>query len=350
LCERSLYQELITLFQDKENVILSNSIIGIADANKLTEFINNFCVLSFKSEIIDCLFAGFSVGASFGLQLKNGQKIFLKINKPDCDDSITPFSLEGLKAISQVQGYLSDYAFPCPKVILHPVEYRGVIITVNEFIDIGIQEDAHNPLIRKTMAEKFAELIKITSPCISMNDFSYINIFEKERLYPSPHNALFDFNVTGKDAGWIDEIALRSKKVINSIDKNLVLGHCDWSLKHFRFIDKKIVMIYDWDSLCIQDEYHLLGIAASTFTTTWDIPVKINPSQAEANEFVKEYEYVRQRRFTKEELRKISASATYIMAYTARCELSMDPLNKTFNGSFRQALSNMVGDNYLGIN
>ncbi|MBC8059726.1 MAG: hypothetical protein H7Y18_03585 [Clostridiaceae bacterium] len=349
MCQRSLYEKLIKLYENQQNLILSQSIVGMTDAKKLTEFINDFCELNLGSEIIDCLYAGFSVGASFGLGLKNGEKIFLKINKPNSNDSITPFSLESLKAMSQVQEYLSDNDFQCPKVILHPVEYGSVIVTVNEFIDIGVQKDAHDPLIRKVMAQKFAELIKITTPYISLKGFEYFNIFDTKRLYPVPHNALFDFTVNEKATAWIDEIAQKSKEVINSIDKNLVLGHCDWSLKHFHFIDDKIVMIYDWDSLFLQDEYHLLGIAASTFTTTWDIPVKITPSQVEAYEFVKEYEYVREKSFTKEELKKISASATYIMAYTARCESAIDPLNKNFQGSFRQALRDMVGDNYLGI-
>ncbi|GKU25057.1 hypothetical protein [Clostridium folliculivorans] len=349
MVERSLYEKLTRLFENETNLILSKSIVGTTDAESLTEFVNDFCKTYLKSEVGECLYAGLSVGASFGLKLNNGQEIFLKINKPNNDDSIAQCSFEGMKAISTVQEKLSEYQFPCPKVIISPVEYRDVIVTVNSYEDIGAQIDAHNPSIRKSIAEKYAELIKRTDPFIKTEGFKYFNFYKNDKLFPTPHNALFDFNKAGTAANWIDNIASRSKKIINSIPENLVLGHCDWSLKHFRFVNDEMIMIYDWDSLCLQDEYHLLGIAASTFTTTWDIPVKITPSQHEAYEFVREYESVRGKKFTKEELMKISACSTYIMSYTARCELAVDPDNNNFEGSFRQALSKMTGDNYLGI-
>lgn len=347
--EIGLYEKLARLFESETNLILSKSIVGATDAETLTKFVDDFCRTYLQSEIDECLYAGLSVGASFGLRLKNGQEIFLKINKPNNDDSIAQCSFEGMDAISTVQDKLAEYKFPCPKVIISPVEYRDVIVTVNSYEDIGVQKDAHDPSVRKATAEKYAQLIKLTEPYIKLSGFKYFNFYKNEKIFPTPHNALFDFNKAGKAADWIDEIAAKSKEIINSIPDNLVLGHCDWSLKHFRFIDDEIVMIYDWDSLCLQDEYHLLGIAASTFTTTWDIPVKITPSQQEAYEFVKEYEKFRGKKFTKEELMRISACSTYIIAYTARCELAVDPNNNNFEGSFRQALSKMVGDNYLGI-
>lgn len=297
-----------------------------------------------------CLYAGFSVGASFGLRLYDGREIFLKINKPTLEeDSIHSFSLESLTAISKVQKHLWEGGFPCPEVVLLPKEYRDTIITVNGFSDIGKQIDAHSPNIRKLMAEKLAELIQKTEQHKYTSGLPSINVFSKKTLYPIPHNALFDFENTGKGAEWIDELASKSKKTILSIDKHMVLGHCDWSLKHFRFEKDKVLMIYDWDSLYVQDEYYVLAIAAGSFTTTWDIPVKITPSQEEAYEFVREYEYVRGRRFTAEEMKKISAYITYFMAYTARCEFSNDQENNNFEGSFRQSLRTMRGDNYLNL-
>lgn len=349
MVERSLYERLKKLFENETNLILSKSIVGTTDAVSLAEFVDVFCNTYLQSEVEECLYAGFSVGASFGLKLKDGQEIFLKINKPNNDDSIAQCSFEGMKAISTVQEKLSESKFPCPEVVISPIEYGDVIVTVNSYNDIGVQKDAHNPSIRKAIAEKYGQLIKLTDPYIKTYGFKYFNFYKNDKLFPSPHNALFDFNKAGTAADWIDNIASRSKKIINSIPENLVLGHCDWSLKHFRFINDEIVMIYDWDSLCLQDEYHLLGIAASTFTTTWDIPVRITPSQNEAYEFVREYENARGKKFTKEELMKISACSTYIISYTARCELAVDPDNNNFEGSFRQALSKMVGDNYLGI-
>jgi len=199
------------------------------------------------------------------------------------------------------------------------------------------------------MAEKFAELINLAEPYRELEGFKEIDGYKIKALYPAPHNALFDFSIGGKDAERIDEIAFKSKNIVNSIDKNVVLGHSDWSMKNVRFAGNKINMVYDWDSLCLQDEYHLLGIAAATFTTTWDIPVKITPSQEEAFEFVAEYERAMGKKFSRNELLKISACTTSVMCYTARCELSVDPENVYYEGSYRQTLYEMNGENYLRI-
>ncbi|WP_143088982.1 hypothetical protein [Paenibacillus sp. UNC496MF] len=108
-------------------------------------------------------------------------------------------------------------------------------------------------------------------------------------------------------------------------------------------------MVYDWDSLKIEDELNILGIAAATFTTTWDVPVKITPSQEEAYAFVMEYEQSRGKRFSMNELTKISAAATYCLSYVARCEHALDSECNNYEGSFRQALASMTGDNYLNL-
>ena len=135
-------------------------------------------------------------------------------------------------------------------------------------------------------------------------------------------------------------------RYIRSIDKNLVLGHCDWSMKNMRFIDDEIAMVYDWDSIILQDEYHILATAASTFPMTWDIPVRIVPIQEEAYDFVIEYEQARGKKFSEKEWKKISACVTYYFCYTARCQVSA---GDTYEGSFIEALSNMSGGNYLQV-
>jgi len=147
-------------------------------------------------------------------------------------------------------------------------------------------------------------------------------------------------------AKWIGEIALKKKKLITGIDKNIVLGHCDWSMKNMRFIDENIVMVYDWDSIILQDEYHILATAASTFPMTWDIPVRIVPTQEEAHDFVINYERARGKKFNKTEWIKISACVTYYFCYTARCQVSAGDI---YEGSFIEALSGMCGDNYLQV-
>ncbi|SDN67590.1 hypothetical protein SAMN04487897_10444 [Paenibacillus sp. yr247] len=347
--KQNLKEALNEALQDKENIILSNSILGTANAEEIVSEINNFCENNLGSATSSCLYLGFSVGASFGLALENGNNIFLKVHKPTSTKTITAISKESLTAMSRVQKSLAESGFPCPAVILDPMELGVGIATVDVFATPGEINDAHNPEIRRAIAKTLVELIRRTEPHKRMHDLTNGQFCSSKTLYPIPHNALFNFDKKSKDAEWIDAIAANAKKTVIHINGHIVLGHVDWSLKHFRFENNEVVMIYDWDSLKLEDELNILGIAAATFTTTWDIPIKITPSQEESYHFVKEYELFRGKTFSMEEMTKISAAATYCLAYVARCEYALDPKNKNYEGSFRHALHSMVGDNYLNL-
>lgn len=349
LNKQNLHEALNEALEDTENRIISNSILGTSNTQKIALEINDFCKRNFGSSISSCLYIGFSVGASFGLELEDGNNIFIKVHKPTSEETLTAISKESLTAISKVQKSLAESGFPCPNVLLEPTELGIGIATVDVFAVPGELKDAHNPEIRRAIAYTLAQLVRKTVPYKYMNGLTYGRFCSSRTLYPIPHNVLFNFDETSNGAEWIDAIAENAKKTVSNINGQIVLGHVDWSLKHFRFENNQVVMIYDWDSLKLEDELNILGIAAATFTTTWDIPVKITPSQEESYYFVKEYEQFRCKRFSSEEMTKISAAATYCLAYVARCEHALDPKSEKYEGSFRQALASMLGDHYLNL-
>lgn len=344
-----LQETLNDMLRDEQNVILSDSILGTVDAEQIEADINRFCQRNMGSAISSCLYAGFSVGASFGLELENGNRIFVKVHKPTSQETLTAINKPFLTAVSKVQKSLAASGFPCPEVLMEPAELGSGLATVDAFAAPGELRDAHHPEIRRSMAHTLAELVRRSEPWKQTNGLMNGQFYTDRSLYPVPHNVLFDFERTAKGAEWIDAIAAKAKKTVRDIKGPTVLGHGDWSVKHFRFEQHRAVMVYDWDSLKLDDELHFLGIAAAAFTTTWDIPVKITPSQEESYDFVKEYEHGRGKKFSRREMSKISAAATFCLAYTARCEHAIDPAGEKYEGSFRQALDSMIGDNYLNI-
>jgi hypothetical protein len=126
----------------------------------------------------------------------------------------------------------------------------------------------------------------------------------------------------------------------------MVVGHADWSAKHFRFEGSKVRVIYDWDSLSIDKETTLVGHTATHFPYTEYFEVPRRASPEEARLFVEEYEIARGAPFSDRERIAVSAAATYGLAYTARCEHALDPEGKDLKGSFREALSS-YGEEYL---
>lgn len=343
----SLLSELTAILHNSDEVILLKSISGTDDAEQLVGLINNFCIEHFSSPVSACYFARLSIGASLGLRLENGKDIFLKINKLRSDPSANGgHSIDELTAKSRAQEALYTTGFPCPAIVLHPISYHGALYTVQEYVDVGAQTDAHIPSIRRASAQGFAELTKRVNARISAHGFTEIDIYRIDDLFPAPRNPNSNFAKNAEKAGWIDEIALKSKQTILSSSKNVVLGHCDWSMKNMRFSDDRLAMVYDWDSIILQDEFHLLGNAASKYNETWDIPVRITPTQEEAYDFVVEYERMRGIRFTREEWIKISACVTYIFCHSARWQIAYEV---AYEGSYIEALNNMRGGNYLQV-
>jgi hypothetical protein len=52
-----------------------------------------------------------------------------------------------------------------------------------------------------------------------------------DRLWPVPHNVLFDFEATRRGGEWIDEIAQTAKQRRDDDLGRLVIGHHDWVVK-----------------------------------------------------------------------------------------------------------------------
>jgi hypothetical protein len=116
-------------------------------------------------------------------------------------------------------------------------------------------------------------------------------------------------------------------------------GHTDWSAKHFGWEDDRIRVVYDWpDSLALDAEETIVGQASVTFPATWDRPVAPRLATAEEGDaFLAEYEEAAGRRL---EPGRVEAARLYIIAYSARCELSdLHGAEGEFQERLRTALS-----------
>lgn len=100
-----------------------------------------------------------------------------------------------------------------------------------------------------------------------------------------------------------------------------ILGHSDWSGKHFRFCDPAITAVYDWNSLALRPEAALVGVAAMTYTTRFDLPgVSRAPCPEEMGVFIDEYSAARQSPLRRTQRSQIAAHGLLLAAYTARCD------------------------------
>jgi hypothetical protein len=315
---------------------VEQAIFGTGDAVEIAGQVNVFCTAHLGVPVADYLFYESSQGAVFGIQLSDGRRVVLKAHQPDRP-------LDFLSAVYDVQRYLADHDYPCPRPLIGPMPIGYGHATVEELVDTGTYADAHHPTIRRLMAEKLAQLANLTQDIKNISGLQSTALgrrLPEGVLWPTPHNRIFDFEATTSGAEWIDALARKARQELAHGVGEMVISHSDWSVKHFRFQNEKVRIIYDWDSLALDRETVIVGEAARGFTMTWHLDVLITPSQNEALAFVKEYETFRGKTFTGDERATIAAAATYALAYGARCEHCIDPRTGNFPaGSHREALT-----------
>src|SRR5439155_5202776 len=152
-----------------------------------------------------------SVGALFGLRLRDGSRVALKVH--------VQHEPERLEAVQRVQAHLVECGFPCPR----PLGVRGRA-TLEEWNDDGDYLDAHAPPVRRVLAQNLAELFRLASELLPLACMEYFPP-EDGPLWRGPHNVLFDFEATARGAEWIDEIAQAATPLRDSRVGDLVIGH-----------------------------------------------------------------------------------------------------------------------------
>lgn len=329
----------------REGRILARSILGTADSQRIAGDLDSFCAAHLGLRAEEVFFCELSVGAAFGLWLRDGRRVLLKAHPADPADRTLRF----LDAVYRVQSHLFARGFPCPEPITGPLPFGRGFATVEAFVGDGESVGAHEPGVRREMARALAQSIELSAEVPNVEALSQGWTWPEDRLWPEPHNALFDFGATAAGAEWIDAFARRAKQRKPRSADRLVVGHADWSVKHFRFEEGKIRVVYDWDSLRLDKEVIIVGTAAATFPATWYLEVSSRaPSPDEMRSFVEEYEAARGEPFSGKERKATFAAAVYVMAYCARCEHAVDTVGEDLPGSFREALQR-YGREYIGV-
>jgi hypothetical protein len=280
---------------------IERSIFGTDDPERIWAQLLDAC-----PEAVDCFAFEVSVGALFGLRLRDGSRVALKIHLER--------DTGALEAVQRVQAHLVERGFPCPE----PLGVRGAA-TLERWTDEGDYRDAHDPAVRRVLARYLARLCSLTRPLQPLEGLGPYFPSPDGPLWPVPHNVLFDFEATAAGAEWIDEVARAAKPLRDARVGELVIGHGDWTVKHVRFAGLRPTIVYDWDSLNTDYETVFVGNSAACFTYTEHLPVEVWPTATEAQAFLADYEQARGRPFTADERRAAGAAAVYSRAYSARC-------------------------------
>ena len=286
------------------------TIVGARSDAELAGWIGELCRDRLGSDVVGARFACKSVGAVFGLALANGAAVVLKLFP-------SVFVELELRAIERCTAELLEAGFPMPRP-LGPLFQAGDVWAVFSELVEGRVLDAHEPAIRRTLAEMLAELARLA---IDPRDLPLVAT-RRSTLWGAPHRLGIDY--ARPDGAWIDVRASAAQRIARAVALPEIAAHSDWSTKNALFRDGRLCAILDWDSLERGSEAEMVGRAAAEFTAQWEFPAPVAPTPDEATAFVREYEAARGRPFTADERAVINAAADYLVAQVARQELGTD--------------------------
>jgi hypothetical protein len=209
------------------------------------------------------------------------------------------------------------------------------------YVDRGIVGDAHDAEIRGALATALHAVIQALEPFVAGSGLpSQLSAaLRAERLWPTPHSRLFDFEATRAGADDIDELAAAARSWWTSAG-HIVLGHCDWRAEHVRFEGATTVVAFDWDSLGKEPEPALVGLTAHAFCSDWSRSDHVQaPTLDEARAFVSAYEAARERPFDPDERRLCGTAFAYSVVYAARCAHALGHDERRQPGTFQHVVS-----------
>jgi hypothetical protein len=319
-----------------DEVPLLQEVFQSDDPATVARHVYTFCEAELNQQPAEALFFFCSIGVVFGFQMPDGQRLVIKVHKPER-------SLAFLTQMGNVQHYLIAQGYPCPPPVVGPRPLGNGLATIDELVDEGEFRDARDPVIRKAIATALYEQIQLLRHVEQAGvDPTHFDLrLPPDVLWPRPHNAILDFEATCEGAEWIDELAWKVKRIIEADDQEPILAHGDFSANQMRFVGERLRMIYDWDSLTLRSELVSVGATASTFTYTEQPGIPNSDAMGEdAEAFIADYEAARQKPFTPVEQRILHAARLSGQLYGARCWHALYPQERKFTRAWYEKMLN----------
>lgn len=331
---QALREQLSSLLTDPRDVELARLILGSDSTEEIAARVEGYCQMHLGREIESCLEVTQSVGSVFSLRLDDGSTVVLKAHLLRGARLGMPSTLESLDAVYSIQSAMAQDGLPCANVIRSPVAFEPGAMVAMERLETTCTADAHQPAVRRAMAESLADFVRRAEPFRGLPHLPRVQL-PADRLLPPPHNPQFNLELPGGE--WIDARAREARAQIEALGESLVVAHTDYSAANVRVSEGQVTAIFDFDSVALVDEMRCLAGTALHFTYQPRSPGWCWAGPEEAIAFIDDYARARGRPLSPIERLRLSACAIYGMAYTARCEHALDPSGKK-QGGMRELL------------
>jgi hypothetical protein len=323
------------------------SIFGTAEPTEIEALVVRFCQASLASRPKGARFYRSSVGCVIGLGLESGRDVVMKAYQPRWRPKF-------LAAVHETQRCAASGGLPSARPLLPPTPLAPGLHTfaaVESWLpDPGMQAIASDAALRVSAAG-LARQVALCSTLAAAGDLLDHPLRRSSGgLYGEPHSPHFDFASSSAHAGWIDALASRAVVIRGADVTREVVGHTDWSARNVRLDEQRLLAVYDWDSVALVEESTVVGQAAITWRVTSEPGGTSFPTADEVVRYITAYEDAAGHHLSSSQWRAAGAAAAYLLAYTARCELSLEVagIDRTDNAAARDRLADS-GEQLLAL-
>lgn len=239
-----------------------------------------------------------------GYRLDDGREVVVKARHDP---------VRRVQACLVVQAGLFANNYPCARPLTDAAIVDGLTVHVEELRDPGDRMRGDDLWTASTFAVGFAEL---------MTRLDRMAVVDEPEVLTAPAWVGWwrqrPWSPTPRVPALVDEAAARVRTRLARYDGAPVVGHADWVSQNLRWAGHRLAIAYDWDSLAWLPEPVLLGAAASSFPS--DLQPVVAPLAATAS-FLQEYQEVRGRELTVEEIEVTWAAGLLPVLFNARAEV-----------------------------
>jgi hypothetical protein len=238
--------------------IVEVGVFETAEPARVASHLTVFAEGVLGSVVVDGLFYGSSSGCVLGVVLDDYRQVVIKAYQRQ-------WGSDFLNAVQRIQHHLALVGFPCPRPLVGPTPAGPALATVEEFVaDPGMRALRSSTEMELSAGGLARQIDLCRGRSEPILDGGHPLRADPGRLYPRPHNPIFDLSLDAAGATWIDELAETAKTARGSDRSPRLVAHTDWSARNVRYEESGVVVAYDWDSLSMVTESVAVGQAAAT--------------------------------------------------------------------------------------
>jgi hypothetical protein len=199
-----------------------------------------------------------------GVELDDGRRVVVKV-RPWADR---------LVACGRAHAALFDAGFPCPQPVTGVDKLDGWAVSAEAHVpDYAQLQPAADSA--RLFAEALAELVDVarsapsdTTKLCPSPPWADWDDPTRRVLWPEPDDRPVDLNEL--PVTWVDAVAGTVREWLLQRRAPAVVGHLDWYSANVGWRDRRLVAVFDWDSIGAQPEPAIAGLAAAVWPTTDD--------------------------------------------------------------------------------